>query len=64
MNFAEIAKLHAQRGNDRQAIANALGLTPQQIDELQLQALRLASELLEADNAASVDRAGHENLAR
>jgi len=45
MNFAEITKLHAQRGNDRAAIAEALGLTPEQIDCMQREAMRIASEL-------------------
>jgi hypothetical protein len=64
MNFTELMQLHERHRDDRVAIADALGMTPEQIDAMQTEAMRLANELLEADNAVSVDRAGHENLAR
>jgi hypothetical protein len=55
MNFAEITKLHAQRGNDRQAIADALGLTPEMIDQMQREAMRIANE-------EASDTGGHQNI--
>jgi hypothetical protein len=45
MNFAELVELFAQRGHDRQAIAEALHLTTQQIDTMQWECVRLADEI-------------------
>jgi hypothetical protein len=50
MNFFELCKLHAQHGGEREAIAKALGLTPEQIDEMQREAERIASELTPTPN--------------
>jgi hypothetical protein len=46
MNFDELMQLHEQRHNDRVAIADALGMTPEQIRQMQLEAMRLADELI------------------
>ena len=45
MNFTELAQLFVQCGNDRDAIANALGITPEMIDQLQCEAMRIANKL-------------------
>jgi hypothetical protein len=49
MNFAELLALHAQRRHDRTAIAVALGMTTDQIDALQREAMRLAHEAETSD---------------
>jgi hypothetical protein len=45
MNFVELCKLHAQHGTDRQVIADAMHMTVDEIDRLQLEAARIANEL-------------------
>lgn len=45
MNFIELCQLYVQHGNDREALAKALHMTPEQIDQLQLDAERRANEL-------------------
>jgi len=53
MNFAVLLELFARRGNDRNAIAEALGMSVEQIDRAQREA-RLAAMLTD-DERAQVD---------
>jgi hypothetical protein len=62
LNFDQIRELHQQKGSDRNAIAAALGLTPQQIDELQRECLRIARQLDDDSEAREMTVGGHENI--
>jgi len=49
MNFAALMVLHAQQGNDRNAIAKAIGITVEQINQWQMQAVADAQKCGGAD---------------